>query len=134
MNSVLLQNNLKILKFYGYDEELLKVPVLDIEKSKQGYNNIHYQIGDEGKVYIHSQYNMERELEMLEKPLDIELRDAVYIVYGLGLGYHIKVLEKRSFKKLDICNRKKCGHYFYVYANTGLFTNRRKEYNVFIWD
>ncbi|NMB33105.1 MAG: motility associated factor glycosyltransferase family protein [Clostridium sp.] len=101
MNSVLLQNNLKILKFYGYDEELLKAPVLDIEKSKQGYNNIHYQIGDEGKVYIHSQYNMERELEMLEKPLDIEKRDAVYIVYGLGLGYHIKSLrEKVSPKSL----------------------------------
>jgi hypothetical protein len=48
LNNQLLQNNIRLLKDYGYGEELIQNPVLEIEKNKQGYDNIHYQT-EEGK-------------------------------------------------------------------------------------
>ena len=99
MNNQLLQNNIRLLKDYGYGEELIQNPVLEIEKNKQGYDNIHYQTEEGKRIYIHSQYNIERELDMLEKPLNIKEKDAVYIVYGLGLGYHIKSLKEKISRK-----------------------------------
>ena len=51
MDNQLLKNNIKILKMYGYDEKLIKHSVLDIEKNREGYDNIHYQTED-GKRYI----------------------------------------------------------------------------------
>lgn len=94
-NPELLENNIKLLIKHGYNEELIKASILDIEKSNQGYDNLRYEIEDGKKVYIYSNYNMQREWQMIEKDLNIEKKDAIYIVYGLGLGYHIKELKKK---------------------------------------
>src|SRR5690554_5996386 len=88
---------------YGYDEELTKYPVLDIEKNREGYDNIHYQTEDGKKIYIYSKYSIEREWQMIEKNIDIEGRDAFYIVYGLGLGHHIKKLKSKISGRSIIC-------------------------------
>ena len=103
MDNQLLKNNIKILKMYGYDEELTKYPVLDIEKNREGYDNIHYQTEDGKKIYIYSKYSIEREWQMIEKNIDIEGRDAFYIVYGLGLGHHIKKLKSKISGRSIIC-------------------------------
>ncbi|HHY91605.1 MAG TPA: motility associated factor glycosyltransferase family protein [Clostridiales bacterium] len=91
----LLLNNIELLKKHGYDESLVHHPVLDIEKNNQGYDNLRYETEDGKRVYLHSQYNLQREWQMIEKDLDIGSKDAAYIVYGLGLGYHIKELKSR---------------------------------------
>ncbi|QXM05172.1 motility associated factor glycosyltransferase family protein [Crassaminicella indica] len=95
MDNQQLLLNIELLKKHGYTEEIIKNPILDIEKNNQGYDNLRYQTEDGKKIYIHSKYNMQREWKSLEKDLNLEERDAIYIVYGLGLGYHIKELKKK---------------------------------------
>ncbi len=106
-----LKYNVELIKKIGYDENLLDYPVLPIEENHQGHPTLRYETDKRQKVYIHSKYNIEREWERIEANLNLEDKDALYIVYGLGLGYHIKELKnkisKRSYifvieKNLDI--------------------------------
>ena len=93
-NQQLLLNK-ELLKQLGYSEELIKSPVMNLEKNNQGYDNLRYETEQGKKVYIHSQYNIQREFMILERELELGSRDELYIVYGLGLGYHIKELKKK---------------------------------------
>ncbi len=88
---------------YGYDENLINKPVIDIEKNNEGYDNIRYQTEDGKKIYVHSKYSIEREWQTIEKDLGVEEKDAFYIVYGLGMGYHIKKLKKKISSRSIIC-------------------------------
>lgn len=95
MDNQQLLLNIELLKKHGYDESLIHHPTLDIEKNNQGYDNLRYETEDGKKVYLHSQYNLQREWQMVEKDLDRGSKDAAYIVYGLGLGHHIKELKRK---------------------------------------
>ena len=123
LDNQLLKNNIKILKMYGYDEKLIKHSVLDIEKNKEGYDNIHYQTKDAKKVYIHSKYSIEREWQMIEKNIDIEGRDAFYIVYGLGLGHHIKKLKSKISSRSIICIIERIWILFLLICTPKIFRN-----------
>jgi len=95
MEQDLLSKNLELLRLMGYDEKIVQYPMLNLEMTRDGLPTLRYETGDGRKVYLHSKYNFKREWESVVKDLDLENRDALYIVYGLGLGHHIKELKKR---------------------------------------
>lgn len=88
-------SNVELLKMIGYNEKIMDYPILDVEKNSQGYDTIFYTNEAGEKEYIHSKYNMEKEWGFVKKDLEIGKKDALYIVYGLGLGHHIKTLKKK---------------------------------------
>lgn len=93
MDENIFKNNLEILKIIGYDD-LKLVESLEVEDTKDGLHTYRYFDEDDKKIYIHSKYNIQREVGIVLKDIDFN-RDALYIVYGLGLGYHIKELKKK---------------------------------------
>lgn len=98
MNQDLFKRNLDLLRQIGYDEELFTENSLEIEKTKDELDTIKYTLEDSRSIYIHSKYNTQREIEAILKDIDIT-KDCLYIVYGLGLGHHIKELKKRISKE-----------------------------------
>ena len=97
MDINVINNNLKILKLMGYDNIKLSSS-FNIEETKDGFHTYKY-IDENGKsVYMHSKYNIKREVDSVLENIDFN-RDALYLVYGLGLGYHIKELKKRISSK-----------------------------------
>jgi len=93
MDENVFKNNLEILKMMGYDNLKLVEP-LEVEDTKDGLHTYRYFNEDDKKIYIHSKYNIQREVDIVLEDIDFN-RDALYIVYGLGLGYHIKELKKK---------------------------------------
>ncbi len=95
MDRNIFENNLEILKIMGYDDLKLVEP-LEVEDTKDGLHTYTYRYfnEDDKKIYIHSKYNIQREVGIVLEDIDFN-RDALYIVYGLGLGYHIKELKKK---------------------------------------
>jgi len=97
MNKQILEKNLEALKKLGYTKLNLEKP-LDIEKTRDGLYTYRYCIDDNKKVFIHSKYNIKNEINTILDNIDFN-KDAVYIVFGLGLGYHIKELQRRISKQ-----------------------------------
>ncbi|NLT96394.1 MAG: motility associated factor glycosyltransferase family protein [Clostridia bacterium] len=118
----LLEKNLKLLAQHGYSSGIIGNTVLEIGKSHQGYDNIRYKLENGKKVYLHSIYNIQREWQIIEKDLDVEKKDAVYIVYGLGLGYHIKELKKKISNRSFIFVIEKNKDIISTYINTQDFS------------
>lgn len=123
--------------FFEINREILKASnkenvIIDkyypIEDTMDGHHTFRYN--NKGKkIYINSKYNVNNEVDMLLSNIDFS-KDSLFVVYGIGLGYHIKELIKRSSSKskifviesnmeilntylrnenlLDICNDKVC--------------------------
>ncbi|MCF6465086.1 motility associated factor glycosyltransferase family protein [Clostridium sp. Cult2] len=93
MNEEILINNLEILKVLGYDDSKIVKP-LEIEETKDSLHTYRYSTKDNKRIYIHSKYNIQRETGITLEDIDCN-KDAIYLVYGLGLGYHIKELKNK---------------------------------------
>lgn len=63
-------------------------------KAKNGSPTLMAETPDGKKIHIHSTVNPAEEAKILVKDIDIGPLDAIFI-YGAGLGYHLKELEKR---------------------------------------
>lgn len=87
-----IEENIKLLKMLGYDSVVTNHSPLELEETHEGLQTFRYLSPQGNSVYIHSQYNMKREFESTINKEEISKKDALYIVYGLGLGYHIKEL------------------------------------------
>ncbi|MDD7794623.1 motility associated factor glycosyltransferase family protein [Clostridium sp. 'White wine YQ'] len=92
----MFQKNLDILKRLGYDETYVDGNEFEVEKTKDGLEAI--KIKNEKKaIYSNSLYNTHREVQMLLESLDFD-RDNLFIVYGLGMGYHIREIFDKMTK------------------------------------
>ncbi|MDK2786850.1 MAG: hypothetical protein PWP07_75 [Epulopiscium sp.] len=68
-----------------------------LEKTKDNYYTV--KINESGReVYIHSKYSPIKEAERFVEKLEDYNIKTVFIVYGMGLGYHILELIKRLHK------------------------------------
>lgn len=98
MNTNLLNTNIELLKAYGYDSDIINDEEFGIEKTKDNMLTYQYPLSNGKKIYIHSKYNVNREIDNCFKNIDFN-KDALYIVYGLGMGYHIEELKKQISSK-----------------------------------
>lgn len=119
----LLYNNIKLLKEYGYDEEFSNNDLLEIEKNKQGFDNLRYETEVGEKIYLHSQYDLEKEWKILTDDKNLEEENAVYIVYGLGMGHHIKKLKESISSRSYILVIEKNKDIITTYMNTQDFND-----------
>jgi Uncharacterized protein conserved in bacteria len=93
MHKSLLEKNTEILKALNREVAYIDKSY-PIEDTKDGHHTFRYD--NKGKkIYINSKYDVNNEIDMLLKNIDFE-KDSLFIVYGIGLGYHIKELIKRS--------------------------------------
>ena len=93
MGKGMLANNIEILKMIGYDTSNIVKP-LEIEETNEGLHTYKYPIDENKEIYIHSKYNIGREVNSIFQDINFN-KDSIFIVYGLGLGYHIKELRKK---------------------------------------
>ncbi|GEA29293.1 motility associated factor glycosyltransferase family protein [Clostridium diolis] len=99
MNDVLFRMNTKILEQFN-KEDVIMDKYYQVEDTKDGHHTFRYNNNGK-KIYINSKYNVKNEVDMLIKDIDFN-KDSLFIVYGIGLGYHIKELIKRSSDKSKI--------------------------------
>lgn len=94
---------------YDKNKELLIASNMDkaitdgfyhVEDTKDGYHTFRYNNNGK-KIYINSKYNVKNEVDMLLSNIDFS-KDSLFVVYGIGMGYHIKELIKRSSSKSKI--------------------------------
>lgn len=85
--------NKKILKAFGKDN-LIGENYFEVEKCKDGNLTYEYKKNDKS-IHINSIYNIQTEVNNLLKDINFE-EDHLFVVYGIGLGYHIKELIKRA--------------------------------------
>lgn len=83
-------------KIYAIDENNMQVKLC---RSKSGHLNIAFNdsLVDQ---YVHSNYNPEIEAERWASSLDTNV--PLIVIFGLGLGYHIRALRKRVNKDARI--------------------------------
>lgn len=94
-----LETNKKILKIFK-KKDIITDEYYQIEETKDGGHTFRYNNGDK-KIYINSKYNVSNEVDILLSNIDFS-KDSLFIVYGIGLGYHIKELIKRSSPRSKI--------------------------------
>jgi hypothetical protein len=63
---------------------------VDIETAKNGLLNIKVK-SEKANVYLHSNYDQEREVEALLENLTLDKKDT-FIIFGFGMGYHVEKL------------------------------------------
>ena len=92
----MLARSISALKKY-YNIQLDNSCITDIvtETTRNGMLTYKYPTAEGTEVYIHSKYNPVNEIEHAFQNIDFN-RDCLFIVYGLGLGYHIDALAKRK--------------------------------------
>lgn len=91
--------NREILKSFD-KEEVIRDKYYEIEETKDGYRTFRYNNNGK-KIYVNSKYDVNNEINMLFNNVDFD-KDSLFIVYGMGLGYHVKELIKRSSPKSKI--------------------------------
>ncbi|MBV4437205.1 motility associated factor glycosyltransferase family protein [Clostridium tyrobutyricum] len=89
MDNKIFVENLCILKKLG-KQQLISDKYFDIEKSLDRNYTFRYDISDK-KIYINSKYNVNNEMNTLFKNIDFS-KNNLFVVYGIGLGYHVKKL------------------------------------------
>ncbi|AFK87668.1 MULTISPECIES: motility associated factor glycosyltransferase family protein [Thermoanaerobacterium] len=68
----------------------------EILKAKDEFSTLVYKVGDK-KVFLHSSYFPDKEAKEWANNIDFD-DEAILIIYGVGLGYHINyLLERISF-------------------------------------
>lgn len=93
MNNSIFNGNVDLLKSLNR-ETLISDDFYQVETTMD--NKLTFKLGcNEKKIYINSKYNVNDEIDMLLKDIDFN-KDRLFIVYGIGLGYHIRELIKRS--------------------------------------
>lgn len=91
--------NKEILKAFNKEDVIID-KYYSVEDTRDGYHTFRYN--NQGKkIYINSKYDVNNEVDMLLKDIDFD-KDSLFVVYGIGLGYHIKELIKRSSAKSKI--------------------------------
>ncbi|MGV8982697.1 motility associated factor glycosyltransferase family protein [Clostridium sp.] len=91
--------NTEILKNSNKDDVIID-KFYPIENTKDGHHT--FRCESKGKkIYINSKYDINNEVDMLLSNVDFD-KDSLFIVYGIGLGYHIKEIIKRSSHKSKI--------------------------------
>ena len=91
--------NREILRRFNKEDVIID-KYYEVENTKDGYHTFRYS--NKGKkLYINSKYNVNNEINMLFKDMDFD-KDSLFVVYGIGLAYHIKELIKRSSPKSKI--------------------------------
>jgi Uncharacterized protein conserved in bacteria len=99
MHKNLFEINTGILKASS-KEDIIIDKYYQVEDTKDGHYTFRYD--NKGKkIYINSKYDVNNEIDMLLRNIDFD-KDSLFIVYGIGLGYHIKELIKRSSSKSKI--------------------------------
>lgn len=99
MKKDFLQMNTEILKSFNKENVIID-KYFPIERTKDGYHTFRYP--EKGKkIYINSKYDVNNEVNMLLNTIDFD-KDSLFIVYGIGLGYHVKELIIRSSPKSRI--------------------------------
>lgn len=94
MSQCIFEENLDILKSLN-KEKLVSENSYKIEKTKDNKYTFQYFCESGKKVYINSKYNVKSEIEKLFEGIDFT-KNNLFVVYGIGLGYHITELIKRS--------------------------------------
>lgn len=67
--------------------------MIEIEKAKNGQLTLKY----DGR-YMHSRYNPQREAEAFANGNEQRLNKRIIVLYGLGLGYHVRELSRKIKK------------------------------------
>lgn len=99
MYESLFEINTEILKNFNKDDVIIE-KYYPIEDTKDGHHT--FKCDNNGKkIYINSKYDVNNEVDMLLNNIDFD-KDSLFIVYGIGLGYHVKELIKRSSPKSKI--------------------------------
>jgi hypothetical protein len=93
----LISNNIELLNKIGYNGDCIDGKIFKLEYSKDNVKTFQYDNGNGKKIYISSLYNTEREIDNLLKDVDFD-RDNLFIVYGIGMGCHIKEIYNRMTK------------------------------------
>lgn len=95
MSGILKKNLQTIKKLYGEDylsiiKQLVNKPLKGMKffVSKDGMANVEL-LKDNRRVFLHSKYDVQREVENWIKQFDKEEYDAL-VVFGFGMGHHIK--------------------------------------------
>lgn len=91
--------NKEILKSFDKEDVIID-KYYEIEETKDGRHTFRYDNCGK-KIYINSKYDVNNEVNMLLRNIDFN-KDSLFIVYGIGLGYHVKELIKRSSPKSKI--------------------------------
>lgn len=89
MDNKIFEQNLKILNRIG-KQDIISNEYFEIESSVNGGYTFRYSI-DGKKIYINSKYNINNEINDLFKDIDFT-KNNLFVVYGIGLGYHVKKL------------------------------------------
>lgn len=97
----LYNQNMDILKKTNISQDMIEQlekyelnKDIDNIESKDGLLTFRYEIEQEKKIYVHSLYNVNREIDNLLKNID-DTKDCIYFVYGLGMGHHIEALKSK---------------------------------------
>ncbi len=73
-----------------------------------------------GGQWIHSKYSPEKEAErLISDIIDLDPQSTLVIILGVGLGYHVDLLEKKGFKNLIL-----------IELNTGVWSYFQKVYKL----
>jgi hypothetical protein len=95
--SCLTDSNIEALNKLGYTKEYANGRVFKLELSKDNMKTFQYYNEAGKKIYINSLYNTKKEIDNLLKDIDFD-KDNLFIVYGIGMGYHIKEIYNRMTK------------------------------------
>lgn len=87
-------SNISILNRMGYNEEYVNGRIFELEFSKDTMKTFQYEYNNEKKIYISSLYNTKKEIDNLLIDVDFN-KDNLFIVYGIGMGHHIKEIYNR---------------------------------------
>ncbi|WDV46152.1 DUF115 domain-containing protein [Clostridiaceae bacterium M8S5] len=105
MNKNLYKHNLNILNELAISEDMItdiknyRMPKeIKNQETKDGYLTFRYDTDTGKKIYVHSMYNVNREIESTFANIEFD-KDCIYFVYGLGMGYHIEELKKKISPK-----------------------------------
>lgn len=93
MKDSVFKKNVELLKSGNLDN-LIEDKFYQVETTMDNHLTFRYE-NNEKKIYINSKYNVNDEIDMIFKDIDFN-KDRLFVVYGIGLGYHIEELIKRS--------------------------------------
>jgi len=99
MNNSIYEKNIELLKSLNR-ESLILDEFYKVENTMDNHLTFKYE-NDGKKIYMNSKYNVNAEINMIFKDVDFN-KDRLFVVYGIGLGYHIKELIKRSSENSKI--------------------------------
>lgn len=130
VNNNIFETNVNILKSISR-QHLITNEYYEAESTFD--NNLTFKYDNHGKkIYINSKYDVSNEIDRTFKGIDFN-RDSLFIVFGIGMGYHIKELIKRSSNKSRIFVIEKNLKILNTYLRHRLFSELGSEKVIFFF-